>query len=99
MDQHAPGIYKTPECVCLNCGEAMNATAKPQKPDDELPEDGAIVVCLRCGAAMAYDSKLGVRGFTEKEIDEIMADPDALNDLAKTVKAVQFIRQVMPSRN
>jgi hypothetical protein len=91
MKQHEPGTYKTPESKCLNCGKVMDRASNPDG-DHGPPEEGCLTLCIRCGAVMAFDRNLGLRGLTDQEIDEITSDPDYMLHLGKMARAIQFIR-------
>jgi len=55
------------------------------------PRPGEAVVCIACGAVCTFeDGRL--RGFTDEEMEDLLADPDAMDDLARMVHRVHLVR-------
>ena len=76
----------------MECGHALNALGTL---GDAIwpPNPGDPVVCIRCGAACTFeDGKL--RGFTDKEMEDLLADAEAMDDLARMVQRVHFLRHM-----
>jgi Zn ribbon nucleic-acid-binding protein len=87
----APDVRKIPECKCLFCGHNMNASASVDGTLN-LPEPGDLVLCLKCGAVMKHADDMSVRGMTDEEMDELIADTETMDELAKAVQGIHFIR-------
>lgn len=90
----APDIRKLPECHCLQCGHKMNASGSVDGSLD-LPEPGDLVLCLKCGAVMKHADDMSVRGMTEQEMDELIADTETMDELAKNVQRIHIMRAGM----
>lgn len=80
----------TPPCVCLYCGKRLDrmspVAGNPQ------PHEGAVTICIRCGAVMRVSANLTPEGFSDEEIAEITQDPEWMAQIAKIVRAVHFVR-------
>jgi hypothetical protein len=98
MKRYPPSdVALVPESPCLNCGVTLVAagTADPSLP--AAPHPGDVTVCIRCAAVMIYDDHLRPRPFTDAEISQLLADPEAMNQIARmieTVKAIQFVKHL-----
>jgi hypothetical protein len=85
-----PDVIRVPAAKCLECDNTLNAigsfdgTAPAPKPGDP-------VACIRCGAVMTFEAG-ALRGFTETEMDELIADTEAMDELARMVKGIHFVR-------
>ena len=91
--------HRTPECACLHCGYHLDAAGSPDGSPIAPPAEGDLSICLRCGAVMKYNSAGKVRGMTDPEIDELIADTEQMNILAKLVRGIHFVRQLREQRN
>jgi hypothetical protein len=58
------------------------------------PRPGDVTVCIRCGAVMRLDDNLRVRGMTDAEMDELVADRKWMNQVAKMVGAIHFMKHM-----
>jgi hypothetical protein len=76
---------------CLECGAHLDALGTSDGSAYQEPEPGAPVVCIRCGAVMAWAAGT-LRGFTDAEMDELIADGETMNEIARTVRSVHLIR-------
>ena len=91
MSTWRPGVAKIPLCRCLACGHEIDASGALDG-SNELPEPGSIVVCIRCGAVMMHAQDMTLRGMTDEEMDEVTADKELMNNLAKNVRKVHLLR-------
>jgi hypothetical protein len=82
-----------PECRCLSCGRPMDALGTPDGAEAK-PAPGDIAVCLRCGAVMKLDENLKLRGMTEAEMDELVADQAWMDEVAQLVGAIHFLKHM-----
>lgn len=87
-------VARTPECNCLNCGKLLSALGTGDPTVEAKPEPGDVTVCLRCGAVMKLADDLRVRGMTDAEMDELIADKEWMNHVARMVKAIQFMKHM-----
>lgn len=85
------GVTRTPECRCLACGKVLDALGT-QDGKAMLPEPGNLAVCFYCGAVMIIADDLTVRGMTDDEMDDVIADREAMNEIAKLVVNMRLIR-------
>lgn len=85
------GVKQIPESKCLECGYKVNASGS-MDGSPELPGPGDLVLCLKCGAVMLHAEDMRLRGMTDKEMDELTADQETMNELAKCVKLVHILR-------
>lgn len=95
-ETHEPGIAKFQDSKCLECGARLNAAGSPG-PGELLPEPGDYCVCYKCGAVMKFSSDLTPRGMTEAEMDELTADAETMDELARQVARVHLVRAVPAS--
>lgn len=84
---------KIPECHCLHCGHKMNASGSTDG-SGVLPQPGDLVLCIRCGAVMKHADDMTLRGMSDAEMDELQADTETMNDLAKYVQRIHIIRHI-----
>lgn len=75
---------------CLECGHTIDAIGS-LGGDYPRPNPGDAIACIRCGAVMTMEDG-ALRGFTEKEMDELVADKEWMNDLARTVKRIHLLK-------
>lgn len=86
------GIVRVPEHRCLNCGARLNAIGvHGQGLPAEMPEPGDPVACMRCGAVATWEDG-EIRGFTDAEMDALIADTERMDELARLVKGIHFLR-------
>ena len=78
---------KTPECRCLHCGHPLTATTGVNH--NERPGPGDVVICWTCGAIMKFANDLTVRGMTDQEAKDLLADPEYSRYLAKIVRRIK----------
>lgn len=88
-------IARTPECVCLNCGKVFDALGTGDLNVAADPQPGDVTVCIRCGAVMKIGDNLRVRGMTDAEMDELQADTEWMNQVARLVKTIHFMRHMI----
>ena len=86
------GKGKVPESRCLNCGHLMNTVATDRAGVEAKPEPGDNAVCLKCGAVMKLDENLRVRGMTDAEMDELVADHETMDEVARMVQKIHFLK-------
>ena len=82
---------------CLNCHKLMDVIG--DCGDGKTPHPGAVTICLYCGAVMKIGPDYVPEGFTEQEIDEMLADIAFLGQLARLNSARQKVMFVHRSRN
>ena len=87
---NAEGVTGIETAACLECGHKFNAIG-PIDCAPSMPAPGDVVLCIRCGAAQTYEAGK-LRGFTDAEMDALMADTEYMNDLAKHVQRIHFLR-------
>lgn len=85
-------IHHTPECACLYCGRRVNAAGSPDGSPIPAPAEGDVTICMRCGAVMRFNAAGKVRGMSDAEMDELIADAEYMNMLARLVRRIRFIR-------
>ena len=81
-----------PENHCLRCGHKMNALGTAEQGVEAKPEPGSLAVCIHCGAVMMLDEHLRLRGMSDAEMDQITADPELMDSLARMVRKVHLLR-------
>lgn len=62
---------------CLACDYLIDS-ATSVITSDELPEEGDISICLRCGALAIFNSDLSIRQPTEEERNSLQDDPEVV---------------------
>jgi hypothetical protein len=87
-------IIRVPDSACLNCGKPMNMLGTGDPNIEAKPEPGDVTVCIKCGAVMKLDQNLRPRGMSDQEMDELVADREWMDEVAKMVHAVQFVRKI-----
>ena len=85
------GVTRIAATRCLECGHTLDAVGSSDGADVR-PEDGAPCACIQCGAVMAFDAAGGLRPFTDREIEELTADAEAMRELARTVRGIHLLR-------
>jgi hypothetical protein len=89
-----PDIIRVPESACLNCGHLLNALGTGDLNVEAKPEPGDVTVCIKCGAVMKLDQDLRPRGMSDQEMDELVADREWMDEVARVVQTVHFIRAI-----
>ena len=89
-----PDIARVPESVCLNCGAPMNMLGTADVEVEAKPEPGHVAVCIKCGGVMKLDQDLRLRGMSAQEMDELVADREWMDQIAKVVRKVYFVRSL-----
>ncbi len=84
------GITGIEPVKCLECGHEMNAVG-PVDCAPSMPAPGDPVLCISCGAVMTFEAGK-LRGFTEAEMDALIADTGHMDEIAKHVKRIHLIR-------
>lgn len=87
-------VVRVPESRCLNCGALMNALGTGDRHVEAKPEPGDVSVCIRCGAVMKLDGELRLRGMTNEEMDELTADRAWMDQIAKMVQKIHFVKHM-----
>lgn len=88
-----PAITRVPLTRCLECGRELSAVGTSDGSPAK-PEPGDPIACIGCGAVMTIDAEGALRGFTEEEMDDLTADPEAMNNLALVVRRIHYLRKV-----
>lgn len=94
MKARGRDVARTPECRCLNCGARLDAVGTGDPAVEAHPLPGDVTVCIRCGAVMKLDDALRLRGMSEVEMDELVNDKEWMDQVAKIVRAVYFIKHI-----
>lgn len=94
MSRHGPDVVRVPESRCLNCNAVQDALGTGDERIEARPEPGDVVVCIKCGAVMRLDDKLRLRGMTEAEMDELVADRQWMDAVARMVQKIHFMKHV-----
>ena len=90
MPTNEPAVTRIKATTCLECGNRLSAVGTSDGAPGS-PTDGDPCACIRCGAVMAFDGAGGLRGFTDAEMNELVAS-DTMDDLARLVKRIHIIR-------
>jgi hypothetical protein len=85
---------RVPESRCLNCGARMDGLGTGDRDVEAKPEPGDVAVCIKCGAVMKLDENLRLRGMTEAEMDELTADRAWMDEVARMVRAIHFVKHM-----
>lgn len=72
----------------------MNALGTCDPKVDAEPEEGNVAICIKCGAVMMLDKEFRLRGMTDAEMNAILSDFDFMDQIAKMIRKVHFIRAV-----
>lgn len=86
-----PEIVRVPAKPCPECKHPLNAIGSIQD-GDRGPQPGDSIACLRCGAVMTLGADGALRGFTEPEMAELMADTEGMDELARMVKRIHLLK-------
>jgi hypothetical protein len=82
--------FEIPESHCLNCGRALTRISDLRS--QAVPVPGSLVVCIYCSSVMAVADDLSMRGMTDDEIDQLLADEETVGDLREMVARVRFAK-------
>lgn len=77
--------------ACIECGRKIDAIGSMDGITPH-PEPGSPIICLRCGAVMTIDANGAPCGFTDQQMTEIIADTETMNEIARLVRRVHFLR-------
>jgi hypothetical protein len=77
---------------CLHCGRKLDALTSASVTDPVAPQPGMITVCYYCGALMKLDEQLLPRPFTDDEANEVLADLPFMQQVARLVGRIYFIK-------
>lgn len=86
------GIVRVRPKPCPTCKNNLNAIGSDDGSTGRGPMPGDPVVCLRCGSVMTVDSAGELTGFTDKQMDDLVADREFMNHVARLVRRVHFLR-------
>jgi hypothetical protein len=89
-----PDIARVPESVCLNCGAPLNMVGTGDANVEAKPEPGDVTVCIKCGGVMKLDENLRLRGMSDREMDELVADREWMDQVARMVQRVYFVKRL-----
>lgn len=95
MKRPGKDVVRVPESRCLNCDALMSALGTGYREVEAKPNPGDNVVCIKCGAVMKLDPQLRLRGMTDEEMDELTADRACMDDIAKMVKKIFFVKHMI----
>ena len=85
---------RIPQSRCLNCGAPLNAMGTADLNEPALPSPGDAVVCIRCGGVMMVGDDMRPRGMSDAEMDAMTADREWMNDIAKLVQSIHFVKHM-----
>lgn len=92
MSADMQGVVRTPGVFpCLECGCTLSAIGTADGADGR-PSPGDAIVCLKCGAVMTCNRDYSLRPFTDAERKEIANDRAYMNQLARFVRGVHFLK-------
>lgn len=77
--------------ACLECGRKLDAIGTLDGTTPR-PEPGNAIVCIGCGAVMTVDAAGALCGFTDQQMNELIADTAHMDEIARLVRRVHFIR-------
>lgn len=97
MRRRGKDVMKVPESNCLNCGALMSALGTGDRAVEARPEpgDANVAVCINCGAVMMLDEQLRLRGMTEEEMNELTSDRAFMDQVARMVHRVHFVKHML----
>jgi hypothetical protein len=81
-----PEVERISESRCVGCGTRLNAVSTANPGEAAMAEPGDLTVCTRCLAVMKLDGDLRPRALTDAEAEELMADRDRMEELARMVR-------------
>lgn len=61
--------HNIPESTCPRCGYKMDRASSPWRDDGEVPKAGDYSVCMKCGAALVFNTNLTHRLMTDVEME------------------------------
>ena len=83
---------RIPVTQCLECGTTLSGIGDLEDGDGPAPGPGDPVACIRCGAVATVDGDGALRGFTDREMDELIADRAAMDGLARLVQNIHLLK-------
>jgi len=83
-------ISEHPQSTCLNCGATLDHATSVG--GEHAPRSGDFTICIKCQAVMVFADDLSLRGFTDKELEQLKADPEMNHFLTRCVRAMRFLR-------
>jgi len=84
-----PHTSRMAETACPGCGVVLNGSTALDF--DATPSPGDVSVCSECQAVSIWGDDLQLRGFTREEIDEILADDEAMEELTRAVEVLHLV--------
>ena len=84
-------ITVVPDHKCLACGYTIRG-AVHEEGKAIPPKEGDFCVCSRCGAITLFDAAGELRGLSDAEITEFLADEETMKTLDAMVRRVHFVR-------
>jgi hypothetical protein len=85
MKSMLPEVGRITEGRCAGCGTRLNAVCTANG-EAAMAAAGDLTVCTRCGALMRLDDDLRPRALTDAEAEELMADRDRMEEMARMVR-------------
>lgn len=86
-------VKRIPESHCLNCGAKLNMLGTGDSTEAN-PQPGDVTVCIQCGGVMMLSDDLTPRGMSGEEMDHLASDLEWMDDVAKMVARVNFVRRI-----
>jgi hypothetical protein len=72
----------------------MNTLGTGRPHVEARPSPGDAAVCINCGGVMMLDDQLRPRGMSDEEMDELAADREFMDQIARIVRKVHFLKHV-----
>lgn len=89
-----PDVARVPVSRCLDCHALMDALGTGDRDVEAQPNPGDVAVCIKCGAVMKLDNNLRLRGMTDAEMDELIADRQFMDQIARMVQKIHFLKHL-----
>lgn len=86
----ADDTTRTPLTVCWHCDRPLDA-ATPIDAGDPVPDEGAVSLCLYCGAVGIFGDDMRLQPPTEAQLDELGDNADFRNRYVVFSWARQYV--------
>lgn len=81
---------RLPVSICWHCDMALDAATDPED-EQSVPTEGAVSICLYCGAVGIFGPELALRPPTEAELDELANDRELRQKYTQFSWARQYV--------
>lgn len=82
---------RTQKNRCLRCYHSLDAAMDID--GDNVPKDGDLSICIKCGAVCAFTDSLALRPLTKNEIEKIADNFEVMKYLRRAVSLVYFVQE------